>query len=167
MNVRPHPDLPDMEAVVAAFRRLEPDTEADWGRMDAPQMVEHLRRFNEIYLGRRPSPLLVRLLGRVLGGFFIKKLVTSSPFEMRHNMGTMPQIKMQPGSAPETPFEANVEKLLETFHEIDRISGTWDHPLYGSIDAEVGKALVRHHATHHLHQFGLAEAGGAGPPHQA
>jgi hypothetical protein len=66
---------------------------------------------------------------------------------------------MQPGSAPETPFEQNVEHLLETFQAIDRISGTWDHPLYGSIDAEAGKAMVRAHAAHHLHQFGLLQAG--------
>lgn len=160
MPVTLHPDLPDAATLSAAAARLEPTTRPNWGRMSAPQMVEHCRRFNEIYLGRQAVSPVMRILARIFGGFFIRKFLRVSPFEMQRNMKTLPQLQAEdgPGGAPEKPagdFEADRTRLLHTLHEIEAITGRWRHPLYGSIDAETGRALARHHLAHHLHQFGV------------
>ncbi|MEK9501414.1 DUF1569 domain-containing protein [Gaopeijia maritima] len=157
MPLTPHPDLPDAATLSAAAARLESTTRPQWGRMSAPQMVEHCARFNEIYLGRQAVSPVVRLLARMFGGLFIKKFLRASPFEMQRNMKTLPELQMTSEPAEPDHFEADRARLLATLAEIESITGRWKHPLYGTIDAEVGRALTRHHLAHHLHQFGVLE----------
>lgn len=152
-----HPHLPDHATVRSAFLRLEPDTPGRWGTLDATGMLEHCARFNETYLGRRKVSWMVRILGRLLGGVFVKKFLSDSPFAMKRGMGTLPSIRVEPSDADAAGFEDARGRLLATLDEIGAIRGTWDHPLYGRMDAEKGKALVRHHCTHHLHQFGVLD----------
>lgn len=158
--MRIHPDTPDAGTVKAAAASLRPEDPPAWGRMSAPRMLEHCARFHEVYLGRRPTPLLVRVLGRLVGGPFIRRFLARSPLEMPRGMRTLPGLQVDGADdgaddrADEVAFTAARDRFLATFDEIEARSGTWDHPLYGRIDAEVGKALARHHAAHHLHQFG-------------
>lgn len=149
-----HPEVPDFGAVRDAFGALEYTDAARWGKMDAPAMVEHVRRFNETYLGRVRVPAGTRFLARLLGGFFIRRYLKMSPFEMKRSMTTLPVLQVAPDLRSAAEFEATRRRLLRSFEEIEAISGEWDHPLYGKIPAETGKALARHHAAHHLRQFG-------------
>ena len=160
MSARIHPDTPDAATVREAFGRLTPDTPARWGRLDAPGVVEHVTRFNEIYLGRRRPGWFVGLMARLLGGFFIRKFLAASPFATPKSMQTLPDLRVDAGDVDPADFEQRRTRLLATFDELEAITGTWAHPLYGRIDAEVGQALARHHAAHHLHQFGLLGMGG-------
>jgi len=123
--------------------------------MDAPAMLEHCLRFNEVYLGRRRSAWLVRLLARVFAGPFLRKALRTSPRDMKRGIRTLPSLRIDPGSIDASAFEATRSRLLSTLDKIDAVQGEWNHPLYGRIDAAVGKAVARHHAAHHLHQFGL------------
>lgn len=156
MPIPLHPDLPDAATLTAAVARLEPTTRPQWGRMSAPQMVEHCVRFNDIYLGRQTMSPVMRLLARLFGGFFIRKFLRASPFEMPRNMKTLPQLQIEAEPA-EGSFEVDRTRLVDSLTEIEAIRGRWKHPLYGSIDAEVGRALARHHLAHHLHQFGVLD----------
>jgi len=152
-----HPEIPDPETVRAAFERLAPDARAGWGRMNAPAMLEHCLRFNEIYLGRRRPAWPIRLLARLLAGPFLERALRTSPREMKRGIRTLPSLRVDPEAADGSAFEDTRARLLSTFDEIDGIRGVWAHPLYGRIDAEVGKAVARHHAAHHLHQFGALD----------
>lgn len=162
MSFEIHPDVPDFAAVRSAVRALAPTDAARWGSMDAPRMVEHCARFNEVYLGRIEEGWAVRILARLFGGFAIRRFLATSPFEMKKGMTTLPALRMAEEDFDAGRFEASRTRFLETLAEIEAISGAWAHPLYGRIDAEVGKALARHHAAHHLHQFGRLSPGG--PP---
>jgi hypothetical protein len=150
-----HPDIPDHATVRDAFQRLSPEATPGWGTLDAAAMLEHCARFNELYLGRRSAPLAVRVLARLFSGFAVRKFTSSSPFEMQHGMKTLSAIRVEPSAVDPDAFEATRTRLLATLDELDAIGGTWAHPLYGSIDAEAGKAMARSHAAHHLRQFGL------------
>ena len=155
MTVPPiHPELPDAHAIRTAVVAMRPEDEPAWGRMTAPQMLEHLARFHEVYLGRVPVPGLMRFLARLVGGPFVRKFLATSPWEMKRGMGTMPQLRMDRVLVDEDQFDTVRSRVLATFDEIHAKTGSWDHPLYGSIDARTGQALARHHAAHHLHQFG-------------
>jgi len=148
-----HPDTPDIAAVRGAFEALEAADERRWGTMTAPQMAEHIARFNEIYLGRIRVGGVTGFLARLVGKLFIRRFLAVSPYEMKRGMGTLPSIRIEEpvdGAA----FENARARVLSTCAEIEAKTGEWDHPLYGRIPAEVGRALARHHAAHHLRQFG-------------
>lgn len=162
MKLTAHPEIPDAATVRAGFERLSPDTQARWGTLDAPAMLEHIARFNELYLGRRQPSWMVRTLARLFAGPFLKKLLSVSPFDTQRGMRTLGDLRVEPSTVDGAAFEEARARVISTLDELDAIRGTWDHPLYGSIDAETGKALVRHHAAHHLHQFGVLERVAAG-----
>jgi hypothetical protein len=148
-----HPDIPDAAEVRRAFEALEATDERRWGKMTAAQMTEHIARFNEIYLGRLKLGGFMGLMARLFGKFFVKRFLGVSPYEMKRGIGTIPAIRIEE-PIDEEAFEAARTRILRTFEEIEARSGTWDHPLYGEIPAEVGRALARSHAAHHLRQFG-------------
>jgi len=132
---------------------LEVEDTPTWGTMTAPQMVEHCTRFNDLYLGRARAPFMIRIIARLFGGGFVRKLLEKSPFAMKRGIGTLGQLRVQEPMDPNRFAQAK-DNLSTTLHQIEAISGTWNHPLYGRIEASVGQALARHHLTHHLHQFG-------------
>jgi len=148
-----HPEIPDVDTVRSAFAALEPTDQRRWGTMTPGQMAEHVARFNEVYLGRIKIGGLMGFLARLIGRPFARRFLASSPFETKRGMGTIPSLRAEE-PIDEAGFEAARTRALATFDEIEAKSGEWAHPLYGRIPAEVGQALARHHAAHHLHQFG-------------
>ena len=129
----------------------------------ATGMLEHVARFHEIYLGRRSAPWPVRVLARLIGRPMIGKFLATSPFKMKRGMRTLPGLRIDAGEVKAESFETERARMLETFDEIHALKGEVVHPLYGRIDADVVKALTRHHATHHLFQFGVLERDEPGP----
>lgn len=160
MSVTIHPAIPDAAALRDALGDLSADTEPRWGTMNAPAMLEHCARFNELYLGRRRPSLPVRLIARLFSGFITRRFASQSPFETKRGATTMPDLKVEDAEMDRDDFEALRDRVLSTLDEIEAHTGTWHHPLYGRIDAALGTALARAHLTHHLHQFGVMEAPG-------
>jgi len=157
MSFQIHPDTPAPDAIREAVARLTPETRARWGTLNATGMLEHVARFHEIYLGQRAAPWPVRVLARLFGRPMVRKFLAISPFKMQRGMRTLPGIRIDPGEAKAESFEAERTRMLETFDRIHALTGEVIHPLYGRIDADVVKALTRHHAAHHLSQFGVLE----------
>lgn len=148
-----HPDIPDISEVRSAFETLDAGDARQWGTMSAAQMAEHIARFNEIYLGRLKIGGFMGMMARMFGKFFVRRFLAANPYEMKRGMSTLPAIRIEEPVDADA-FEAARRRVLSTFEEIEAKSGEWDHPLYGTIPAEVGKALARSHAAHHLRQFG-------------
>ena len=158
MSFEIHPDTPASDTIREAVARLTPQTRARWGTLNSTGMLEHVARFHEIYLGRRSAPWPVRVLARLIGRPMIGKFLAISPFKMQRGMRTIPGLRIDAREAKAESFETERAKMLETFDEIHALMGEVVHPLYGRIDADVVKALTRHHAAHHLSQFGVLES---------
>lgn len=154
-----HPDTPTPDAIRTAIARLTPETDARWGTLNAVGMLEHVARFHEIYLGRRSVPWLVRGLARLLGRPMIRRFLATSPFEMKRGIRTIPGLQVDADEVREASFDAERTRALATFDEIHAMTGEVVHPLYGRIEADVVQALTRHHAAHHMSQFGVLERG--------
>lgn len=152
-----HPDTPAPHTIREAVARLDPQTKARWGTLNATGMLEHVARFHEIYLGRRSAPWPVRVLARLIGRRMIGKFLATSPFQMQRGMRTLPGIRIDPSEVKAESFESERARMLGTFDEIHLLVGEVVHPLYGEMEADVVKALARHHAAHHLSQFGVLE----------
>ena len=48
---------------------------------------------------------------------------------------------------------ASVARFLKALVDIEALDGIVQHAMYRAMKAEDAKALVRHHTTHHDHQF--------------
>ena len=65
----------------------------------------------------------------------------------------MPAIKARPDLDLE--FASERTRFLERLAEVEALEGVIQHAMYGAMRADEEKALVRHHRTHHFHQFRL------------
>ena len=147
------PNTPSITELRAALGRLDAATAPAWGTMDAPQMLRHCSRFMDLYLGRIAVPGWARMVSRLIGPLFLRSFLTKPIGATPRNIGTMPAIKSRPDL--DLAFEAERTHFLERLAEVEALDGVIQHAMYGAMKADDAKALVRHHTTHHFHQFGL------------
>ncbi|MGB1056211.1 MAG: DUF1569 domain-containing protein [Flavobacteriales bacterium] len=147
------PDTLSLADLRLALASLDPGTAPAWGTMDASQMLRHCSRFMDLYLGRIAVPGWARLLSRLIGPLFLRSFLTKPIGATPRNLGTMPAIKARPGA--ELDFDAEIARFLEALADVEALDGVVQHAMYGAMKAEDAKALVRHHTTHHFHQFQL------------
>ena len=147
------PDTPSIAELRAALDRLDAATAPAWGTMDAPQMLRHCSRFMDLYLGRIAVAGWARMVSRIVGPLFLRSFLTKPIGATPRNIGTMPAIKARPEL--ELDFEAERTRFLERLAEVESLDGVIQHAMYGAMKADDAKALVRHHTTHHFHQFGV------------
>ena len=147
------PNTPSITELRAALDRLDAATAPAWGTMDAPQMLRHCSRFMDLYLGRIAVSGWVRMVSRLIGPFVLRSFLTKPIGATPRNIGTMPAIKSRPDL--DLDFEAERTRFLERLAEVEALVGVIQHAMYGAMKANDAKALVRHHTTHHFHQFGL------------
>jgi hypothetical protein len=131
---------------------LRPDSERQWGRMNAAQAVEHCARGIELALGERLPPRL--LMGRIIGGM-VKAKVMENDEPMRRNSPTVQGLVVK----DERNLEAERERLCGM---IDRFTaagptGCTSHPhsFFGRLTPEEWSILMYKHLDHHLRQFGV------------
>lgn len=147
------PDTPSIAELRTALDRLEAGAVPTWGTMTAPQMLRHCSRFMDLYLGRIAVPGWARLVSRLLGPFFLRSFLTKPIGATPRNIGTMPAIKAR--HDVDLDFEAERTRFLDRLDEVEVLEGLIQHAMYGAMKAVDAKALVRHHTTHHFHQFGV------------
>lgn len=145
-------DVARVEEVKQRIAQLRPDSERQWGTMNASQMVEHCSRGLELALGDRLPPQM--LLGRILGGL-LKPKVLGNDEPMRRNSPTVKGLVVQD--------ERDLGKEQERLHGlIDRFAaggsaGCTNHPhsFFGRLTPEEWAILMYKHLDHHLRQFGV------------
>lgn len=146
-------DTPSFEALRENLSLLHQRSAPNWGTMNAAQMLRHCSRFMDLYLGRIAVPGWARLLSRLIGPLFLRSFLTKPIGATPPNLGTMPAIKARPGS--DLDFDEEVARFLKALADVEALDGVVQHAMYGAMKAEDAKALVRHHTTHHFHQFQL------------
>ena len=146
-------DTPSFAGLRAALSSLHEESNPTWGAMNASQMLRHCSRFMDLYLGRIDVPGWARLISRLIGPLFLRSFLTKPMGATPRNLGTMPAIKARLGV--DLDFDAEVARFLKALADVEALDGVVQHAMYGAMKAEDAKALVRHHTTHHFHQFQL------------
>jgi hypothetical protein len=145
-------DVARVEEVKQRIARLRPDSERQWGTMNASQMVEHCSRGLELALGDRlpPQMLLGRILGRVL-----KPNVLGNDEPMRRNSPTVKGLVVQDERDPGKEQE-RLRGLMDRF-AAGGPAGCTKHPhsFFGRLTPEEWAILMYKHLDHHLRQFGV------------
>jgi hypothetical protein len=133
------------------FETLRPDSERQWGTMNAAQAIAHCSAGIDMALGNlRPSR---KLIGRLIGPF-IKSMVFRESEPMRRNSPTVGCLVIQ----DDRDLEVEKTRLCAA---IDRfVAGgtaactTHPHAFFGPLTPEEWSILMYKHLDHHLRQFG-------------
>ena len=149
----PAADTPTLAELRAAFDRLQASDEPRWGRMRAAQMTKHCRVFVELCLGNVKVGWPIRILARLLGPLFLRRLLPRSPLEAPKNVKTLPALRAD--DAEELDLDTERRLLAGAFDAVEALPGEHRHPLYGAMRRADVAALIRHHTAHHANQFGL------------
>jgi phage gp37-like protein len=140
-----------VEEVKQRIASLRPESERQWGKMNAAQAVAHCTAGFELALGERLPPRA--LMGLIIGGM-VKPKVLGDDEPLRRNSPTVKGLVV------------NDDRNLETERErlcgmIDRFAATGPrgctrhpHSFFGRLTPEEWATLMYKHLDHHLRQFG-------------
>lgn len=140
---------------IPLLQQLQPGQQGNWGKMDAQQMVEHMRDVFKLASGKVVLPLLdpdpERLAQR--RAF----LASDQPFKENIRLPVVPE---EPRPHKYGSMEAAIEKLRPELEAVfayyaDDPERTSHNPVFGDLNYEQQVNLLYKHARHHLRQFGV------------
>ena len=139
----------DYQAFLGRINQLSADSPAQWGTMDAAQMLAHCAEVQEVSNGKQltGTPFIARLFK----GMIRKMVVGDKPY--RKNSQTHPQYI----ETEERDFETEKARLLAAlgaFVEAENSPGG-PHPLFGTMTHDEKGWSSCKHINHHLVQFGV------------
>jgi hypothetical protein len=131
------------------IERLRADSERQWGKMNAAQMLAHCSAWMEMAAGLKSPPR--NFVGRIFGKMAKKSVLGEKP--IGRNMPSEKSLIMQ----GERNFAAEQQCLLDW---VDRFSTggpeqctTHPHCFFGSMSPNEWAILGYKHLDHHLRQF--------------
>ncbi len=136
------------QQIIERISKLTPDSKPLWGKMSGAQMLAHISVTMELAL-EDPKPQR-SFIGRIIGGFIRKKLLSPEPF--KKNGFTPKELKVD---TPED-FDTQKERMLILINKFTK-GGIKDlvHPFFGEMSEEEWGWLQYKHIDHHLRQFGV------------
>lgn len=137
--------------VLERLDKVNPNTQAVWGKMNPAQMFAHCAEAQEVLNGTKglKTPFIVKLFRS-----FIKKLVLSEkPY--KRGIKTARQYMI----SPNIDFQESKKHLLQSLDIFKKQSkGESEgkiHPLFGYMTREEKGWASYKHLDHHLQQFGV------------
>jgi len=142
---------PDVKEILDRLDQLRPDTQRQWGTMDAAQMMAHCIETTAMATGDSKPPRV--FIGRILGPLIKPAFLGESPF--RKNSPTAPSMKI----ADKREFEKEKTKLITIIKKLadggEAKCTTHPHPFFGPLTpAQWGTSQYKH-LDHHFRQFGI------------
>ncbi len=145
-------DKTELEAAITRIEKLTPDTQAQWGKMNAGQMLAHCSVAYEMALeDKHPKP---GFFGRFMLKLFVKNIVVSDKPYAKNNR-TAPQFVM----TGEKDFEVEKSRLINYMKKVqemgaDHFDGK-ENLSFGPLSIKEWNNLFAKHLEHHLQQFGV------------
>lgn len=137
------------QAIRSRLVSLEAGNSRKWGKMDAPQMLTHLRKALET--GLRNTGAKQGLVGLLLGPFIKKMVLSDQPY--KQGLPTGKQVIV----SDQRNFDSEKTKLLEALDLFVQNGGSYAaqivHPMFGKMTAEEWGYSQWKHFDHHLRQF--------------
>ncbi len=141
-----------VEEVKERIARLKPDSQRQWGKMNAAQAVAQCSAGLELAVGDRIPPRL--LLGRIIGRI-VKPMALGNDELMRRNSPTVKDLAVQ----DERDLGTERERLCGLINRFAAAGPkgctTHPHSFFGPLTPEEWATLMYKHLDHHLRQFGV------------
>jgi hypothetical protein len=141
----------DNKELIERVKKLSPETQALWGKMDVAQMLAHTHQ--PLLVMKGDKKIKFTLIGALLGNYLKKKFLKDKGFGK--NLGTHAQFKV----VDKKQFESEKQKLIETLLLLEK-TGTSiitknKHPFFGNMTHDEWADMMYIHTNHHLKQFGV------------
>ena len=145
------------EEYIPLLHNLTADQPAKWGKMDAQQMVEHMRDVCKLANGKITLPLLNTDPEQLLQARHF--MMSNHPFQENIRVSVMPEDPKPHKYADLKEAIAKTEtELMDVFTWYDNNPlGKLMHPMFGKLDYEQQIHYLYKHAYHHARQFGLVD----------
>jgi hypothetical protein len=137
--------------IISRMNALTPNSQRQWGKMNAAQMLAHCKEAFKVPLSDKKIPRM--FLGLLIGWMIKPKLYNEDPW--KQNLPTAPNFIIK----DERDFEKEKNELagmINQFYSGDPENvGKFPHPMFGSFTSEQwGKSMYKH-LDHHLKQFNV------------
>jgi hypothetical protein len=137
------------QEILGRLDRLQPTNARQWGKMNAPQMMEHCARALEVATG--DLPLKHSLIGKILGPLVKKGILGEKPFS--RNSPTDPNFVI----SDEHDFAAEKTRLANVITRFTELgpgsAGAKVHSFFGKLTGDEWGRLMYKHLDHHFTQF--------------
>jgi hypothetical protein len=144
-NIESNADL------VERLEKLRPDAKAQWGKMNAPQMVLHAQKPLDIAEG---TLMMKRGLIGWLFGKTAKNDFLNNP-SFKKNLPTAKLFKVTNQPDFEKEKETLIKQVIRFREEGPSVIKNTEHPFFGKMTEEEWGILQYKHLDHHLRQFGV------------
>lgn len=150
----------ECDTLIRRLRSVRPDTERQWGRMTAHQMVCHLADVCRMAIGQVP----VRDTSNALTRTIVKWVALYLPLRWRPGIVTSAEIDQCAGAGTRPGLfaadVADVETLLTTLSTRGATAAWPAHPVFGPMSHSQWMRWAYLHTDHHLRQFRATEEHG-------
>lgn len=142
----------DLNEVLARIDKLQPDTQAQWGKMNVAQMLAHCSvAYDMTFTDKYPKPGAFK---RFLMKMFVKSAVVG-PKPYPKNGRTAPQFII----ADEREFAVEKKRLVDYLKKTQELGEAhFDNKAshsFGPLSKEEWNVMFYKHLDHHLQQFGV------------
>jgi hypothetical protein len=145
-------DRATLNQVKGRIATLRPESQRQWGKMEAAQAMAHCSQAMEWAVGDARPPRM--FVGRIIGGL-IKTRVLAESEPMRRNSPTAKTLLV----ADKRDLAAEQKRLCGLIDQFCAAgpAGCTTHPhsFFGPLTPEEWAALMYKHLDHHLRQFGV------------
>ena len=143
---------PVSDKIVERINKLSPDTQPDWGKMNAPQMLAHCNvTYEMIYENIHPQPNFI--LKFILKTLIKNKVVGETPYPQSSK--TAPQFIIKESRN----FETEKQRLINYINKTQQLGeGHFDNKeshSFGALNKTEWNNMLYKHLDHHLKQFGV------------
>lgn len=143
----------DFNEIVERLNFLTVNAKADWGKMNAAQMLSHCNKILKVANGELILPKINPFLKLI--GIITKKEMWLLNNGIPPNMPTFDLVKVNNNCSFES-CKTEILKSLEKFQIISQEGKLPEqHPLFGVMSHKDWGFLQFKHLNHHLKQFGL------------
>ncbi len=141
-------DKPTRDELIGRIKTLNENSEAQWGKMNVYQMIEHCIRWEEMISGEMVCKQA--FIGRLFGKMVLKRLLKDEG-PLKRSTPTSPELRVTETSGD---VEAEKEKWICLIEQNSNSSNPgFIHPFFGKMTKEQVGCLAYKHIDHHLRQF--------------
>jgi len=147
-------DRTTAKEIIAKLKRIPPDAQPRWGKMNRAQLYGHLALVMRHMLGDAPP---IPYKGTWVSRHVFRHLVVNGLIEIPHNI-RLPRPKGAPRDfEPPTCELADLERAMNDY--IDALDQgrvpPAQHPFFGQLSNEEWRKFHIRHFKHHCKQFGV------------
>jgi hypothetical protein len=140
-----------LSEITSRINKLTNETPAQWGKMNASQMLAHCSEALKSAVGKEKHPRA--FIGRIFGKMALKQFTGGKPF--KKNLPTAKQFLI----SSQREFDQEKKNLITLAEQFSKGGPTsvseHPHPFFGKMTHEQWNKLMYKHLDHHLQQFGV------------